>query len=126
MVERKALFRNCLEDIVRKQHKQFCSELSPPIVINDSMLKKFHKDFNVDKCTPIEKEDRPPMPKIGVASSASQILEKSRALFEVNPKLSESLAAVVEKKQKAESKPVNPRYGEDSQEGSPGIAAEAD
>ena len=108
MVERKALFRNCLTDIVKKQHEQFCSELSPPIVINESMMKNFHKDFNVDKCTPIEEAELPPKPEVEVASSAAQILEKSRALFEVNPKLSESLAAVAEKKQAVEVKPVTP------------------
>ena len=108
MVERKALFRNCLTDIVKKQHEQFCSELSPPIVINESMLKNFHKDFNVDKCTPIEEAELPPKPEVEVASSAAQILEKSRALFEVNPKLSKTLAAVAEKKQEVEIKPVTP------------------
>ena len=110
MVERKALFRNCLADIVKKQHEQFCSELSPPIVVNEDKMKKFHKDFNVDKCNPIEEAELPPKPEIEVASSAAQILEKSRALFEVNPKLSESLAAVAEKKKEAmlEIKPVTP------------------
>jgi len=109
MVERKALFRNCLGDIVKKQHEQFCSELSPPIVVNESKMKKFHKDFNVDKCNPIEEAELPPKPEIEAASSALQILEKSRALFEVNPKLSESLAAVAEKKKEVvEIKPATP------------------
>lgn len=109
MVERKALFRNCLGDIVKKQHEQFCSELSPPIVVNESKMKKFHKDFNVDKCNPIEEAELPEKPLIEAASSALQILEKSRALFEVNPKLSQSLAAVAEKKKEVvEIKPVTP------------------
>ena len=60
MVERKALFRNCLTDLVKKQHEQFCSELNPPIAVDQSKMKKFHKDFNVDKCTPVEAADLPP------------------------------------------------------------------
>ena len=108
MVERKALFRNCLTDLVKKQHEQFCSELNPPIAVDQSKMKKFHKDFNVDKCTPVEAADLPPKPEVEVAATASQILEKSRALFEVNPKLSQSLAAVAEKKQEVETRSVAP------------------
>jgi len=110
MVERKSLFRNGLINIVKTQHKQFCSELNPPIVIDENKsLQRFHKDFNVDKCTAIEEAEFPPKPEVEMVTTAAQILEKSKALFQVNPKLSESLAAVAEKKQEEVVKtPVTP------------------
>jgi len=110
MVERKSLFRNGLINIVKTQHKQFCSELKPPIVVDESKsLQRFHKDFNVDKCTAIEEAELPAKPEVEVVTTAAQILEKSKALFQVNPKLSESLATAAEKKKEEEVKtPATP------------------
>ena len=110
MVERKSLFRNGLINIVKTQHKQFCSELKPPIVVDESKsLQRFHKDFNVDKCTAIEEAELPAKPEVEVVTTAAQILEKSKALFQVNPKLSETLATAAEKKKEEEVKtPATP------------------
>jgi len=110
MVERKSLFRNGLINIVKTQHKQFCSELKPPIVVDESKsLQRFHKDFNVDKCSAIEEAELPAKPEVEVVTTAAQILEKSKALFQVNPKLSETLATAAEKKKEEEVKtPATP------------------
>ena len=108
IVERGSLFRSSLVDIVKGQHKEFCAQLQPPITIDDAKMKKFHKDFNVDQCVPIVEAEFPAKPEVETATSAAQVLEKSRALFEVNTKLSESLAQVAEKKKEAESTPSSP------------------
>ena len=98
MVERKSLFRNSLVKIVKQHHKTFCSQLNPPISVDEKNLVRFHKDFNLDQCPPVTEAEFPEKPVVEVVTSAAQILEKSRALFEINPKLSESLASAAEKK----------------------------
>ena len=108
MVERKTLFHNSLLDLVKKQHQKFCTELKPPVKVEDEKLTRFHKDFLLDKCDPIQEAELPPKPEVEVATTAAQVLEKSRALFEVNPKLSESLAKVAEKKQETDASPAQP------------------
>ena len=108
MVERKTVFRNSLIQLVKLHHKTFCSQLKPPIVVDDGSLVRFHKDFNVDSCPPVEEADLPPKPEVELVTTAAQILEKSRALFEINPKLSSSLATAAEKKVETEVKVSSP------------------
>jgi len=109
IVERKTIFHNSLVNIVKSHHTKFCAALDPPVAIDDEKLLKFHKDFDVDKCPPIIESDFPEAPVVEKVVSAAQILEKSRALFEINPKLSSSLAESALKKSDdcaGESKPV--------------------
>merc|ERR1719192_1843381 len=97
MVERKTLFHNSLLDLVKKQHQRFCTELKPSVKVEDEKLTRFHKDFLLDKCDPIQEAELPPKPVVEVATTATQVLEKSRALFEVNKNLSENLEKAAEK-----------------------------
>ena len=108
MVERKTVFRNSLIQLVKLHHKTFCSQLKPPIVVDDGSLVRFHKDFNVDSCPPVEEAELPAKPEVELVTTAAQILEKSRALFEINPKLSSSLATAAEKKVETEVKVSSP------------------
>ena len=48
MVERKTVFKNSLIQLVKLHHKTFCSQLKPPILVDDRSVVRFHKDFNVD------------------------------------------------------------------------------
>merc|ERR1719508_20321 len=79
MVERKSIFHNSLVNLV-----------------------KFHKDFDVDKCPPIAESQFPEEPYVEKVTTAAEILEKSRALFEINPKLSDTLAKAADVKQSEE------------------------
>jgi len=101
-VERKTVFHNSLVNIVKSHHKKFCAELETPISVEDDQLVKFHKDFDVDKCPPIVDSDFPEAPFVEKVTTAAQILEKSRALFEINPKLSETLVKAADATQTGE------------------------
>lgn len=103
MVERKTVFHNSLVNIVKSHHKKFCSELETPISVEDDQLVKFHKDFDVDRCPPIVDSDFPEAPFVEKVTTAAQILEKSRALFEINPKLAETLVKAADAKQTGEN-----------------------
>ena len=96
MVERKSVFYNSLIEIVKVQHKTFCSQLNPPVVVDETKMSRFHKDFKIDECC-IAEAELPPKPAVEVATTATQVLEKSRALFEVNKNLSETLEKAAEK-----------------------------
>jgi len=98
IVERKNIFHNSLVNIVKDHHKSFCEGLEAPVAVIDDKLVKFHKDFNVDKCPPISESEFPEAPFVEKVTTAAQILEKSRALFEINPKLSNTLAKAADDK----------------------------
>ena len=102
MVERKSVFYNSLIEIVKVQHKTFCSQLNPPVVVDETKMSRFHKDFKIDECC-IAEAELPPKPAVEVATTATQVLEKSRALFEVNKNLSETLEKAAEKLKEKEA-----------------------
>jgi len=110
IVERKNIFHNSLINIVKGHHKKFCEGLETPVSVDDDKLVKFHKDFDVDKCPPVVESGMPEAPYVEKVTTAAEILEKSRALFEINPKLSNTLVKAAETKQdgsKSESVEVN-------------------
>jgi len=91
IVERKNIFNNSLLSIVKQHHKNFCERLETPVTVNEEKLLKFHKDFDVDNCPAIAESGFPEAPHVEKVTTAAEILEKSRALFEINPKLSSTL-----------------------------------
>jgi len=102
IVERKSIFHNSLLDMVKSHHKQFCAGLGNPVTVEDEQLVKFHKDFDVDKCPAVSESEFPAAPFVEKITTAAQILEKSRALFEINPKLADTLAKAAEGKESAD------------------------
>jgi len=106
MVERKSVFYNSLIEIVKVQHKSFCSQLNPPVVVDERKMTRFHKDFKIDECC-VPEAELPPKPVVEVATTATQVLEKSRALFEVNKNLSENLEKAAEKLKDKEAVPMS-------------------
>ena len=91
IVERRTVFRNSLTALVKEHHSKFCSQLDPPITVAEESLVKFHPKFNVDQCPQIVEADLPQKPNVEIVTTAADMLEKSRALFEVNPRLSQTL-----------------------------------
>jgi len=106
VVERRTLFGNNLQQIMRQHHRDFCAKLSPPVTVDDSKVQHYHQDFNVDQVPAIPLGELPEKPHVEVCTTASEVLQKSRALFETNPKLAETLSKIAEVKKEAEAVPV--------------------
>jgi len=63
LVERRQIFNNALLQLVRDQHATFLSGLEPPIVVDDTLLTAWHRDFNVDSCPDVEEISLPCHPE---------------------------------------------------------------
>jgi len=103
IVERRTVFRNSLTALVKEHHSKFCSQLDPPITVAEDSLVKFHPKFNVDQCPQIVEADLPQKPNVEIVTTAADMLEKSRALFEVNPRLSKTLQNAADGKKEDEA-----------------------
>lgn len=97
LVERRTIFHNSLLQMVKDHHKDFLASLTPPINVDDKKITKWHRDFEVDLCPEIDEEALPVEPVLQRLTSASEVLEKARDLFDINPKLSGALVNVADK-----------------------------
>jgi len=96
MVERRRIAENSIIDFVKKQHLEFCSTLNPPIVVDETKLLKWHKDFDVDACPPIPEGEFPKKPDVEKLLTATEVLKKAEELFSLNPRVSEALVKVAD------------------------------
>jgi len=97
LVERKRIFSNSLLEIVKKHHAEFLSNLSPPIQVESDRITKWHRDFDLDACTPVQPTPFPLKPVVEKLVTAREVLDKAEELFNLNPKLSEALVTISEK-----------------------------
>lgn len=95
------MFVNGLQQIVLQHHREFCEKLSPPVKVEEEKMKCFHEDFVVDAVPAVTLGELPKKPHVEVCNTAAEALEKSRALFETNPK-------TLSKRGEAEAVPVAP------------------
>jgi len=103
-IERRNIFHNSLLQMVKDQHKQFLKTLDPPIQVDENRMTRWHRDFNIDNCADIDTEELPTKPQVEVMVTAQQVLSKANQIFNLNPKLGESLVDAAAKIKDAEAK----------------------
>jgi len=106
LLERKTIFHNSMLQMVKDQHKNFLATLSPPIIVDDTKLTRWHRDFDVERCSEIDTSELPAKPHVEKMVSAQDVLSKANQIFNLNPKLGESLVEAANRiQQDADNKP---------------------
>uniref|UniRef100_A0A8C8VI84 Chromatin licensing and DNA replication factor 1 n=1 Tax=Pelusios castaneus TaxID=367368 RepID=A0A8C8VI84_9SAUR len=90
LLERKRVFSRNLVNIVKQHHKTFMASLSPPMVIPDEKLTRWHPRFNVDGVPDIIPADLPRPPQVDRLTSAQEVLTNARNMM--TPKMEKALA----------------------------------
>ncbi|NXN87878.1 CDT1 factor, partial [Bombycilla garrulus] len=90
LLERRREFQRNLVNIVREHHKAFLAALSPPMVVPDEKLTRWHPRFNVDEVPDISPAELPRAPQEDRLSTAQEVLNTARGLL--SPKMEKALA----------------------------------
>ncbi|XP_040265051.1 DNA replication factor Cdt1 [Bufo bufo] len=90
LLERRKLFHRSLTSIVKQHHKSFLATLTPPMVVPDDRLTRWHPRFNVDEVPDIAAAELPQPPQVDKLSTAQEVLTKARGLM--TPKMEKALA----------------------------------
>ncbi|NWV34171.1 CDT1 factor, partial [Grantiella picta] len=90
LLERRREFHRNLVNIVRQHHKAFLAALSPPMVVPDEKLTRWHPRFNVDEVPDISPAELPRPPQEDRLSTAQEVLSTARGLL--SPKMEKALA----------------------------------
>ncbi|XP_034644386.1 DNA replication factor Cdt1 isoform X2 [Trachemys scripta elegans] len=90
LLERRRVFSRNLVNIVKQHHKTFMASLSPPMVIPDDKLTRWHPRFNVDEVPDIIPAELPQPPQVDKLTTAQDVLTKARSMM--TPKMEKALA----------------------------------
>ncbi|NXC28841.1 CDT1 factor, partial [Campylorhamphus procurvoides] len=92
LLERRKEFHRNLVNIVKQHHKAFLAALSPPMVVPEEKLTRWHPRFNVDKVPDISPAELPQPPQEDRLSTAQEVLSTARGML--SPKMEKALANV--------------------------------
>ncbi|XP_066183544.1 DNA replication factor Cdt1 [Sylvia atricapilla] len=90
LLERRREFHRNLVNIVREHHKAFLAALSPPMVVPEEKLTRWHPRFNVDEVPDISPAELPRPPQEDRLSTAREVLNTARGML--SPKMEKALA----------------------------------
>ncbi|NWY28771.1 CDT1 factor, partial [Pheucticus melanocephalus] len=90
LLERRREFHRNLVNIVREHHKAFLAALSPPMVVPEEKLTRWHPCFNVDEVPDISPAELPRPPQEDRLSTAQEVLSTARGML--SPKMEKALA----------------------------------
>ncbi|GAB0195408.1 DNA replication factor Cdt1 [Grus japonensis] len=90
LLERRKEFNRNLVNIVKQHHKAFLAALSPPIVVPEEKLTRWHPRFNVDEVPDISPAELPQPPQEDRLTTAQEVLSTARGML--TPKMEKALA----------------------------------
>ncbi|NXH24515.1 CDT1 factor, partial [Myiagra hebetior] len=90
LLERWREFHRNLVNIVREHHRAFLAALSPPMVVPEEKLTRWHPRFNVDEVPDISPAELPRAPQEDRLSTAQEVLSTARGML--SPKMEKALA----------------------------------
>uniref|UniRef100_A0A8C8EFJ6 Chromatin licensing and DNA replication factor 1 n=1 Tax=Otus sunia TaxID=257818 RepID=A0A8C8EFJ6_9STRI len=90
LLARRKEFNRNLVNIVKQHHKAFLASLSPPMVVPEEKLTRWHPRFNVDEVPDISPAELPRPPQEDRLSTAQEVLSAARGML--SPKMEKALA----------------------------------
>ncbi|NWU94874.1 CDT1 factor, partial [Upupa epops] len=90
LLERRREFHRNLVNIVKQHHKAFLAALSPPMVVPEEKLTRWHPRFNVDEVPDISPAELPRPPQEDRLTTAQEVLSAAQGML--SPKMEKALA----------------------------------
>ncbi|PNI14870.1 CDT1 isoform 1 [Pan troglodytes] len=106
LLQRRQIFSQKLVEHVKEHHKAFLASLSPPIVVPEDQLTRWHPRFNVDEVPDIEPAALPQPPATEKLTTAQEVLARARNL--ISPRMEKALSQLA-LRSAAPSSPGSPR-----------------
>ncbi|XP_035192966.1 DNA replication factor Cdt1 [Oxyura jamaicensis] len=90
LLERRKEFNRSLVNIVKQHHAAFLATLTPPMVVPEDKLTRWHPRFNVDEVPDISPAELPRPPQEDRITTAQELLSTARGVM--IPKMEKALA----------------------------------
>ncbi|XP_034182262.1 chromatin licensing and DNA replication factor double parked [Osmia lignaria lignaria] len=111
LLHRRRKFYNILLDRVKDEHEKFLLSLETPMRIPKEKIVRWHPEFDVESCNPIEVADLPEPPNVEKMTTAKDVLDKAKSLFNCGTRMEKALQRLAEAKMT--SKTLSPEKNND-------------
>ncbi|XP_078043063.1 chromatin licensing and DNA replication factor double parked [Augochlora pura] len=105
LLERRRKIYNILLDKVKDEHEKFLLNLETPMQVPKEKIVRWHPEFNVEDCKPIELSELPQPPNIEKITSAKDVLDKAKSLFSCGTRMEKALQRLAEAKMTSKASP---------------------
>lgn len=118
LLERRRKFYNVLLDRVKVEHEKFLLSLETPMHVPKEKIMRWHPEFDVESCKSIEQADLPQPPNLEKTTSAKDVLDKAKALFNCGTRMEKALQRLTEAKMTSKSDSTRDAITETNEDGS--------
>ncbi|XP_076760581.1 chromatin licensing and DNA replication factor double parked [Xylocopa sonorina] len=98
LLDRRRKFYNTLLDRVKDEHDNFLLNLETPMHVPKEKIVRFHPEFDVESCKPIEQADLPQSPNVEKLTTAKDVLDRAKSLFSCGTRMEKALQRLAEAK----------------------------
>uniref|UniRef100_A0A6P7FMD2 DNA replication factor Cdt1 n=1 Tax=Diabrotica virgifera virgifera TaxID=50390 RepID=A0A6P7FMD2_DIAVI len=98
LLERRRKLFNILLTKVKHYHQEFLQSLIPPMSINKDRITRWHPEFDIERVPDIECSEIPKPPMEEAFTTAKDVLEKARQMFNCNSRMDQALQRLKEMK----------------------------
>ncbi|CAK9803097.1 DNA replication factor Cdt1 [Anthophora plagiata] len=96
LLDRRRKFYNTLLDKVKDEHTKFLLSLETPMHVPKEKILRWHPEFDVESCKPIEQADLPQPPNVEKITTAKDVLDKAKSLFNCGTRMEKALQRLAE------------------------------
>ncbi|XP_076376657.1 chromatin licensing and DNA replication factor double parked [Megalopta genalis] len=105
LLDRRRKVYNVLLDKVKDEHEKFLLNLETPMKVPKEKIVRWHPEFNVENCKPIEPSELPQPPNVEKVTSAKDVLDKAKSLFSCGTRMEKALQRLAEAKMTSKASP---------------------
>ncbi|XP_076623518.1 chromatin licensing and DNA replication factor double parked [Colletes latitarsis] len=98
LLDRQRKFYNILLDMVKDEHEKFLLNLETPMRVPKEKILRWHPEFDVESCKPIEPADLPQPPNVEKLTTAKDVLDKAKSMFSCGTRMEKALQRLAEAK----------------------------
>ncbi|XP_076287367.1 chromatin licensing and DNA replication factor double parked [Lasioglossum baleicum] len=105
LLDRRRKFYNVLLNKVKDEHEKFLLSLETPMRVPKEKIVRWHPEFSVESCKPIEQSELPQPPNVEKMSTAKDVLDKAKSLFSCGTRMEKALQRLAEAKMTSKASP---------------------
>ncbi|XP_053972008.1 DNA replication factor Cdt1 isoform X1 [Hylaeus volcanicus] len=98
LLDRRRKFYNTLLGMVKDEHEKFLLSLETPMRVPKEKIVRWHPEFDVESCKPIESADLPQPPDVEKLTTAKDVLDKAKSMFNCGTRMEKALQRLADAK----------------------------
>ncbi|XP_017892432.1 DNA replication factor Cdt1 [Ceratina calcarata] len=115
LLNRRRKFYSILLDRVKDEHEKYLLSLETPMRVSKEKIVRWHPEFDVENCKPIEQAELPQPPNVEKLTTAKDVLDRAKSLFNCGTRMEKALQRLADAKMTSQSSPEKIKVNDSTQ-----------